>query len=282
MAQKQAQPLKFYTSDLISPLNQLGRMGKIRAVFDGSFNIRVRGQLIHMASYDGYIAPFGVTMDLTDYARILPFVDISNQVRITDSTLTFYSLRGVESFDYVTEDVDLKIQAVSLPQERMEDLIIAYRKATEGVAGLGMTIKDKAFLDWVRLLNDAEVSQDQWQQIVKYLVGRGPGLTPAGDDMLVGYLSILTMFTPERARELSEALTVDSLSTTEVSLAYLMSATQGHFSSPIHDLYKAVIEDGDLVEAIRRIIRIGHTSGKDMTYGIGLGLDYLLWNIILG
>ena len=40
----------------------------------------------------------------------------------------------------------------------------------------------------------------EWQEVTNYLIGRGKGLTPSGDDILVAYQTILFILADERAR----------------------------------------------------------------------------------
>ena len=43
----------------------------------------------------------------------------------------------------------------------------------------------------------------EWQEVTNYLIGRGKGLTPSGDDILVAYQTIRSYFADERAAALA-------------------------------------------------------------------------------
>ncbi|MBP7527671.1 MAG: DUF2877 domain-containing protein [Syntrophorhabdaceae bacterium] len=110
------------------------------------------------------------------------------------------------------------------------------------------------------------------------LVGLGPGLTPAGDDLLVGFLAshrILcspfwqTALLPEVRHRLEATLSA----TTRVSSALLGLALEGTFSEIIFDLFESFLFRPDEVTAqIRALLGIGHTSGSDLLTGITLGI----------
>ncbi|MBA4379974.1 MAG: hypothetical protein C0393_04700, partial [Anaerolinea sp.] len=117
------------------------------------------------------------------------------------------------------------------------------------------------------------------------LIGLGPGLTPGGDDLLVGYLAGLWCTVrdrSERARFISAlGKTVIRLSrqTNDISRTYLYHAARGQVSSRLTALAEAICR-GDhadrLLEAAEAAMRVGHTSGMEAVAGLLVGLT--VWN----
>ncbi len=114
------------------------------------------------------------------------------------------------------------------------------------------------------------------------LIGVGPGLTPSGDDFLVGYLTGLQRVAGERPlREgfvstLGAEIVRLSRRTTEVSRAYLEHAAQGRVSGVLADLARAIGRGesiADTQRAARAALRVGSTSGADSVLGLLLGLE---------
>jgi len=107
-------------------------------------------------------------------------------------------------------------------------------------------------------------------------VGRGPGLTPSGDDVIVGILAALTHSPalrdgPAQARRLTKALTPHLRTTTDISSHLLAQAAQGHFGRPLHDLGLALhapASERNLPQAIKRALAVGGTSGGDTCMGL--------------
>lgn len=103
------------------------------------------------------------------------------------------------------------------------------------------------------------------------LVGLGEGLTPAGDDYLVGGLALLHRLAegwPVVGASAGEALIGHACrSTPSISAAFLCHAVAGQFSESLRDLVMA-----DTVEAARRsavaLARMGATSGADTLAGM--------------
>lgn len=120
----------------------------------------------------------------------------------------------------------------------------------------------------------------QWIRVfARRLAGLGPGLTPAGDDWLAGWLVGLRA---RQALELDEdepALAVEAVGeaviaaaeghTTDLSLAFLRAAAVGATPQAWHDLI-ASLSDADpmaLRTATAEVLRFGATSGADMLAG---------------
>jgi hypothetical protein len=105
------------------------------------------------------------------------------------------------------------------------------------------------------------------------LAGLGPGLTPAGDDYLVGLMAGLRVWpgscgvSPEEACPI--ILEATEGRTTLLSRAFLRSAKEGLFGENWHELLAALAR-GDAIgvqRAARRILSSGATSGADALAG---------------
>lgn len=110
------------------------------------------------------------------------------------------------------------------------------------------------------------------------LIGLGEGLTPAGDDCLVGALAVLHRFAhswiarhPEIAPSISAAARAG---TTLVGREFILHALDRAFSETILDLVTAASEH-DAYRAAARLAEAGATSGADTLCGINLGLEML-------
>jgi len=106
-----------------------------------------------------------------------------------------------------------------------------------------------------------------------YLLGRGKGLTPSGDDMLIGCLAADLFYkklNPFFKETLKLKLNGEPIRTTTVSIHYLNCALQKKWNEPIHHLIQVLSKDStenEIEEVTQSIIRIGHTSGLDMLTG---------------
>jgi len=112
------------------------------------------------------------------------------------------------------------------------------------------------------------------------LLGLGPGLTPAGDDVLAGLLLTLTT-AHEPARQVGHALARAVLpaapaGTTALSATLLRHASRGEGLPPALDFADALLAaplDGAATrEALDQLVRVGSSSGAALAHGVLLGV----------
>lgn len=124
-----------------------------------------------------------------------------------------------------------------------------------------------------------------WRQGARQLAGLGPGLTPAGDDFLVGAMYGLWATHPaESAQYWSNAIVETAVPrTTRLSGAWLRAAARGEAGEAWHKLVRACgrwaagseqwaaksgqCESQEIIAAVERILNTGHTSGADALAG---------------
>lgn len=117
------------------------------------------------------------------------------------------------------------------------------------------------------------------------LLGRGPGLTPEGDDVLAGALAaIRTLGTALGSRpalamlDEAEGALADAANrrTTTFSAALIRCAMRGEVAAPAGGLLRALAGRGDVDPNHRDLLRVGHTSGPALAAGIVLGAQSLI------
>jgi hypothetical protein len=115
---------------------------------------------------------------------------------------------------------------------------------------------------------------------VAKLVGRGPGLTPSGDDALVGMLAVLHRLGatgPGPARLLGPAVAAHLHRTGDISAHYLSLAIAGHLGERLIALCDALAraESDDVAAAAAAVVATGATSGADALLGVVTGVRLL-------
>ena len=112
-------------------------------------------------------------------------------------------------------------------------------------------------------------------QVATGLIGLGPGLTPSGDDALVGIEAALHALDMPVAGFL--ALAVDDVEgrTTALAATLLRHAAVGEFAERLHTLLGALVgsDDETIATAIDTACAWGATSGTDCLLGVLIGLD---------
>ena len=113
--------------------------------------------------------------------------------------------------------------------------------------------------------------------LVQGLVGLGEGLTPSGDDCLVGLLAVLhvtsylpSLCAPAVRTQLCQCV---RLGTSQLSGEFVRCALEGHFAEPVVRLMRALCtpDTGVWQTHATELAAIGHSSGVDAMVGIVLG-----------
>jgi hypothetical protein len=112
-------------------------------------------------------------------------------------------------------------------------------------------------------------------QAVARLLGRGPGLTPIGDDVLAAALVCLHALGSPAAGPLAAAVTTAAPdATTAVSAALLRHAARGECIPQLAELLDALaagVADpaaGPLPRAAGGLLAVGHSSGAGLLHGV--------------
>jgi Protein of unknown function (DUF2877) len=138
---------------------------------------------------------------------------------------------------------------------------------------------DPAGRDAVADLVGALTAGDRPDPAVARLLGRGPGLTPTGDDVLAGALVTLCALGAPAAGPLAAAVTSAAPdATTAVSAALLRHAARGECVPQLADLLEAIAlggadpASGTLPRAAGALLAVGHCSGAGLLHGVLVAL----------
>jgi hypothetical protein len=154
------------------------------------------------------------------------------------------------------------------------------RVSVERTGGILTPLERSASLGLTNLFSGLrQANHSQVARGARTLAGLGPGLTPSGDDILVGCLLALTALPHMDGGSVREAIAVSARHrTTHISTAYLDAAGRGEASEAWHRLV-AAMSTSDVVRVIsaaRQVLAVGETSGSDMLGGFVLASRALL------
>ena len=122
-------------------------------------------------------------------------------------------------------------------------------------------------------LSSALVTEDisSTQKITSQLAGLGAGLTPAGDDFLLGSMyAAWIIHPPEVAKILAEGIAnIAAPLTTSLSAAWLRAGSRGEAGAVWHEFFEALIaaDSAQTQNALEKILAVGETSGADALSG---------------
>jgi hypothetical protein len=112
-------------------------------------------------------------------------------------------------------------------------------------------------------------------EAAEMLIGLGDGLTPSGDDFLVGFgAAIAAVGQPLAARFLECCAELARVRTTFVGAALLAHAARGEYTARLKALLTTLLTgtERDVAEQIPIVLAWGSTSGADLLLGVLVGL----------
>lgn len=258
------------------------QMGKIHTLFENSLNIEFPFGLVHVGQTGMPLSPFGCLIAPEDYHELFIQCQPGDLVRSKQGKLYFYTQKKVIKVDLGTfEEVDLSIPKLNLSAAELEDNLL-YQVVAEVFFSLsietGLPLTDTIKKGLQILARPDSVNEQLTDEtIIRLLIGRGIGLTPSGDDILIGYTFARVLFQEAAEWQKEVALALKEKKTTAISEAYFTALLNGYINENFLYLAQLFTEKDreKIEETINNLKQFGHTSGTDTLYGFALGLQYV-------
>ncbi|MGB6179533.1 DUF2877 domain-containing protein [Carnobacterium sp.] len=254
----------------------------VHSIFKNGFNLMNDQQLLFVGTDKNGELPFALHLTARDTSAVLKeikigdffyFDHVNNQLKFNQTTLLFDYCILYESI--LSEQSKIELEQINLVLKEAESILDKNGFSQKLPLSLNESDYDKPFLESLEGLFSNE------EKIIKssmlYFIGRGMGLTPSGDDLLVGLMSIDSGFPllDKRFRSfLLDLLEAKSLTTT-VAETYLRYAAQHKYSTSIVSFVGELNEDysGSQIKVdFRNILTNGSTSGLDTMTGMLFGI----------
>ena len=242
--------------------------GRVHSVFERAVNMLWHdGRLVTLQGPTPLVAPFAATVSrLPKVGNVTPGMAI----RQCDGRILFGA-------------VSLSWEGAVLAETRIQPTdespgLLGIVLAEQVMPPVASALHSPAGREARRLLAHGIRSLDAvaFIQGARMLIGLGEGLTPAGDDCLVGALAVLRRFArpwlvshPEIAAALSAAV---GDGTTIVGQEFILHALDGLFSEVVLQLVTATSVE-DVRRAATQLLAMGGTSGADTLQGMELALE---------
>jgi hypothetical protein len=251
---------------------QSNTTGSVTTAFATSFFVEIAGTLLCFGAGHLPMGPLNV--------RIRP---THGDIEIgTPATIEIGNSRiwlPPEPIDWTFETLKAglgSIENMARQQAPAEGLSRLVLKPARAVVDGPLLRRAASAIDGVKqwLLGDGS-EQPSFDDGVRGLIGLGPGLTPSGDDFLVG---MMVAFTELQETGLREALSVTvgkyaTTRTNSISAAHLSAAAEGLGADALHRTIQSILSGGDgLTGNLSDLANIGHCSGWDALAGASLVL----------
>ena len=252
----------------------------VLAAFPAAAYLAHDGGVLALVSADGVHHPNAVVLTTTTAARPLSTFHGGEQGRVGGGALEVGALRVTVArwFDPVPR---LRATPPALLAEKL-DAARSHVLARTGADGHDLSAPTRQVVDAL-LAGDAERAVTA----AHTLVGAGPGLTPAGDDVLAGLVAAVVTLGPAVAPSTATAVAAvgragDDIvahartATTAVSAELLRHAVRGEVAAPAAAVLHALTGRRPAVPALDELLLVGATSGRDLAYGLLTGAALVL------
>ena len=255
------------------------RVGKVHSKFNNGLNVQFDDVLIYVGCSGTPLSPFGLNIEKEKLKAILRSVQIDQMVVHKEKSLIFYSIDGPINIYYK----NFKVINLRLPKTKcsIEGIVVSslykYLGNMEFEKLVGIPLDERADRYIKMLLNSDKSDWTVNVAIIRFFTGRGKGLTPSGDDILLGFTMAIIRFGNFNIWRQVLMLEVNGDKTTTISVAYLQALLQGYVNELLIQLIKLLdhAEPADVEKTIKKVQSFGHTSGNDTLFGFLLGLEFL-------
>jgi hypothetical protein len=302
-------------SSAIQPLLDIPTTrGSVQSVFPRAANLLFGGQLLTLHARETPCAPNGLVLPLR--AGQGPLADLQTGMAVIIERGTIHiptpSLR-LSTQNSHPWNPHPQLEPAACPPERLArnlerlTTLVAAKAPRDGLAALARLPFDSsasaaapaapAAADASFLLHTARPAAERLldgvirqhlqtvRQGASMLIGLGPGLTPSGDDLLIGFMAATLLLSEPLAQSAEfyqrlnrELLTIARGRTNKLSITWMEYANQGEVAEHLGRLFQALVLDDAqrLEEAALTVLKSGATSGADLLTGISLGIHCLI------
>ncbi|HUF00372.1 MAG TPA: DUF2877 domain-containing protein [Anaerolineales bacterium] len=156
--------------------------------------------------------------------------------------------------------------------DRRDEVLTQITQLPTLAPGAGVTnyqFSDSLISSLCSALANADISFAK--TITSKLSGLGPGLTPSGDDIIMGAIYAAWIIHPAEVADVlaHEIANTAAPLTTSLSAAWLRSAGKGEAGILWHEFFNALISGNPAILRLQmtKLLSIGHTSGADALAG---------------
>jgi len=261
-----------------------GLSGEIISKFDHVINVKTeQNKGFAVTDSKVVLAPYHIKVPDYIFKKILDNVDKSYQIKVNGKSIKYKQY----NFEYDDKSI-FKGKIRDCSSIEKGQLITITEKVIKEAVGLGSL--DDSILNYPAILSDKEnydlsvLQQEFYKKLaniihkkktINDLLGLGIGLTPTGDDFIVGYLSALEANLIEDKLKIRDNIDLNKVfdKTTRVSALHLKAAIKHRYNEKLVDLYKNIdVNEDQYINYAKRLIKVGNSSGLDMLTGLYFGL----------
>ena len=274
---------KYYPSNLIN-IFENNRVLKVHSTYQSTINFSFDKKIFSIHHREVPLNPMSIILDLdrVEFEKLFSNIESleikDNKFFINKQFVSFKS-EAEHSCDLSALTQTLKVNKEQIQQfykKLIDFLITLSRQSDYFSAVVGDEIKNYYNNKIRQLIKERKIKN--FALNLTDLIGLGKGLTPAGDDIICGFLASLDFIgyelNIEKVRIIKDAIRNKILvknSTNDLSKEFINYALNGHHSIMISGLYKALAKNQEIDTILEKISNQGFSSGIDFLTGMYIG-----------
>jgi hypothetical protein len=216
--------------------------------------------VITLLNRHGVLLPSAIIVDIDKFPRITSGyfkgnqiildsirIDLSNPI---DLSLVITSKIPIEkTLDSIRPFLKIKSHSISTAVLRLEGV-------SSSLSGIEKAVSDRQF----SILNNSS----NLDIAAQHLLGLGFGLTPSGDDFVLGVISIFNIL----GEDTSQLRQIVNGYDYPLSKTMLLDALDHHYSEPVYNLVSSLSTGPPPDSVLSELVNVGHSSGSDILAGV--------------
>lgn len=253
---------------------------KIHSKFEQGLNISINNKLCFIGNRENGLIPYGILLSKEDLNILNNEYENSKSFKWNNENKCFY-------YNNIVINLNSKTYSSLLIKTKEINCNYIYSILTKSInmeleTGFGKTINNICFMENKQIefiINSSKSNLQKDFEVLKSFVGLGAGLTPSGDDFLLGmlYVDKIKPFISDSWKEYLKYIFENSY-TTDISVNYYRCAYENLFSSDLLLLLESFIEEDNnkIINNVNKILTFGNTSGIDLLSGIIVSIKSLV------
>lgn len=271
--------------------NYLKDKVKVHSIFRQVFNIQVGKRLICIGYSEINMSTFGLVIDKDKFLKLANRINMDTVVTLNSDEIKFadkfiisisisvepqkrYCDKHLINIDKLNENIKF-LKSLVLINNWKCGFELSFSSIVEGIE-----VEESDFKEFNKkvncVLNVKYINEEKSREFLEYFLGRGNGLTPSGDDLIIGMLIVYSHFNIE-IKEFKDILKkfIDQkpYKTTKISREYIFYALENEFSPCLGELIFSLLykDKSDVLKRVIDIKKFGSTSPIDTIIGIIIG-----------
>lgn len=253
---------------------------RIHSQFESGCNLSSPPYLCFIGAKNDIPVPYGIILNRDELPVFMEQAARSGCFRWDEQEKTLYSdsirlcLKHTRTYSSFIRKQEHSIDYEGLS---MLECLIDWNLPTGFDTSIGFFLMEKKE-EVEELYRGCSKPEEEAEKVIKGWIGRGRGLTPSGDDFLIGLLYMDRLFSIVETPFLQGLVTlINCQYTTDISGHYYHCALEGYFNMALVELVDAMIQkdSSKMKICLGRIRMMGFTSGCDMMLGMAAGVGFI-------